>query len=129
MLPPNLDVKTGVTVTLDLPYPPSINHYWRRVGARTILSRKGREYRARVLAQLGMATEPALRGPLAVEIKVSAPDRRRRDLDNVLKALLDAMQHANVYVDDSQVVWLLVEKHPPRDGGSVQVTITELQKW
>ncbi len=27
---------------LTLPYPPSVNHYWRRVGLRTLISREGR---------------------------------------------------------------------------------------
>jgi hypothetical protein len=26
---------------LKLPYPASVNHYWRRVGARTLISRGG----------------------------------------------------------------------------------------
>ena len=29
-------------MVLTLPYPPSINHYWRRVGPRTLISREGR---------------------------------------------------------------------------------------
>jgi hypothetical protein len=29
---------------LTLPYPPSVNHYYRRVGPRTLISREGREY-------------------------------------------------------------------------------------
>ena len=27
---------------VELPYPPSINHYWRRVGRTTLISREGR---------------------------------------------------------------------------------------
>ena len=32
-------------VTLELPWPPSVNHYYRRVGPRTLISREGRQYR------------------------------------------------------------------------------------
>ncbi|MEY4713325.1 MAG: hypothetical protein RIS88_2775 [Pseudomonadota bacterium] len=31
------------------------------------------------------------------------PDRRRRDLDNTLKATQDAMTHAGIWDDDSQI--------------------------
>ena len=35
-----------------LPYPPSINRYWRRVGSRTLISREGRAFRRNVCALL-----------------------------------------------------------------------------
>jgi crossover junction endodeoxyribonuclease RusA len=38
-----------------------------------------------------------------VEIIAAMPDRRRRDLDNIQKAILDALTHAGVWEDDSQV--------------------------
>ena len=37
---------------VELPYPPSINHYWRRVGPRTLISREDRRFRERVMAIL-----------------------------------------------------------------------------
>jgi len=39
-------------IDVDLPYPPSINHYWRRVGPRTLISREGRRFREHVMAIL-----------------------------------------------------------------------------
>lgn len=53
---------------------------------------------------------------LRVEISVTPPDRRRRDLDNLLKAVLDSMQAAAVYYDDSQIDELLVIRRPVRKG-------------
>lgn len=37
---------------------------------------------------------------LKVTITAYRPDNRRRDLDNLLKAVLDALTHAGVYEDD-----------------------------
>lgn len=37
--------ETGLS--LHLPYPPTINHYWRRVGAQTKISGEGQRFRAR----------------------------------------------------------------------------------
>jgi crossover junction endodeoxyribonuclease RusA len=62
-------------------------------------------------------------GPLEVEVEVHPPDNRRRDIDNVQKALLDALQHGGVYADDSQIVRLTIEKRPPWPGGKTVVSI------
>ena len=112
-------------IQLELPYPPSINHYWRRVGPRTIISRGGRQFRQNVLVALTAMGIKPLAGRLAVEIEVYPPDARRRDIDNVQKALLDALQHARVYNDDSQIVWLLTKRAKIVRGGKVIVRITE----
>jgi Holliday junction resolvase RusA-like endonuclease len=108
---------------VELPYPPSINHYWRRVGPRTLISREGRRFRQRVLATLAARRVEPLAGPLAVEIDIFPPDRRRRDIDNVQKALLDALQQGGAYLDDSQIVRLTIAKHEPLDGGKTLVRI------
>jgi Holliday junction resolvase RusA-like endonuclease len=107
----------------ELPYPPSINHYWRRVGPRTLISRAGRRFRQRVVASLaGRRLEP-LAGPLVVEVEIYPPDHRRRDIDNVQKALLDALQHGGVYLDDSQIIRLTITKCEPVVGGKTVVRI------
>lgn len=111
---------------LNLPYPPSINHYWRRVGARTLISRGGRVFRQAVCSILAAYAVKPLNGPLAVEVQVHPPDKRRRDVDNVQKALLDALQHGGAYVDDSQIVRLAIEKREPVEGGKTIVRIREL---
>jgi Holliday junction resolvase RusA-like endonuclease len=111
---------------IELPYPPSVNHYWRRVGTRTLISREGRRFRARVVAALAARQIKPLPGPLAVEVEVYPPDRRRRDLDNVLKALLDALEHGGAYADDAQIVRLTLVKGESVAGGHTTVRIRSL---
>jgi crossover junction endodeoxyribonuclease RusA len=106
-----------------LPYPPSINHYWRRVGPRTLISREGRRFRGRVLAILAAMRIQPIVGRLAVQVQIYPPDNRRRDIDNVQKALLDAMQHGGAYADDSQIVRLTIDKCEPVEGGKTVVRI------
>lgn len=110
---------------LDLPYPPSVNHYWRRVGARTLISRGGRRYRKDVCATLAADRVAPMEGRLAVRVVVRPPDRRRRDLDNLGKGLLDALSHAGVYADDSQIDRLAFERGEVVPLGGVTVEITE----
>jgi len=92
----------SVTIS-GLPFPPSVNHYWRHVGHRTLISRTGRAYRQQVLHDVEQLGLRAITGPIKLEVIATRPDRRRRDLDNLLKSLLDALDHADVYEDDSQI--------------------------
>ena len=112
---------------LELPYPPSINHYWRRVGPRTLISREGRRFRERVVAILAAMHIRPLAGNLAVHVEVFPPDRRRRDIDNVQKALFDALEHGGAYADDSQIVKLTIEKGEPVEGGKTLVRIRKTE--
>lgn len=114
-------------IQLDLPWPPSLNHYYRRVGARTLISRAGRLYRATVVRQLRHHHSSPLLGRLQVSIQAYPPDRRRRDLDNAQKALLDALQHAGIYGDDSQIDHLEIARCEPITGGRMEVTIRPVE--
>ena len=119
------------TVNLQLPWPPSVNTYWRHISlrgkARVLVSKAGREYRVAVqravLAARGVAQ---MAGDVRVSIVAYPPDRRARDVDNLLKAVLDGMQAAGVYLNDTQICTLAITKsrtiHP---GGTLSVSVTE----
>lgn len=108
---------------VELPYPPSVNHYYRHVGPRTLISRKGRRFREHVAASLAAEGVRRLAGPIELEVVIFPPDRRRRDIDNVQKALLDALEHGGAYHDDSQIVKLTIEKRTLVPGGRTLVRI------
>lgn len=101
-------------VELTLPYPPSANSYWRhptsgRGAGKHLISEEGRTYRRLVddaveqLRYEGLLSRHPLSTRLSVFLTVSAPDNRRRDLDNLPKALFDALTHSGVWNDDSQI--------------------------
>lgn len=115
-------------ITLILPWPPSVNHYWRRVGYKTVISKKGREYRKAVESIVAEENKGVkLKGNLHLYIKLMQPDRRRRDVDNFSKAPLDALQSAGVFEDDSQISKATVEKiEPDGDGGRLLIWIKQL---
>lgn len=116
------------SVDLILPYPPSVNHYWRHTSRGTFLTARAKRYRVDViLAVKSQASKlVSLSGAVSVSIIAHAPDRRRRDLDNLLKATLDAMDHAGVYGDDSQIRKLALEWGEPCDGGELQVDVSPI---
>lgn len=115
-----------MTRTYELPYPPSVNHYWRRVGWRTLISREGRRYRREVVALLAAQRARPLGGRLFVRVTVFPPDRRAFDLDNRLKALLDALQQGGAFHDDSQIDELVIKRGAVVPDGKTIVEITEI---
>lgn len=115
-------------VTLQLPYPPSINHHYSYVRGRPVLSKEARSYRRRVRSLLAHEKVEPLTGPLAVRIEMYPPDKRRRDCDNVQKAVLDALQQGGLFWDDSQVVWLLTERMQPTKHGKTVVTVGQIKE-
>jgi crossover junction endodeoxyribonuclease RusA len=112
-------------IELELPFPPSVNHYYRRVGPRTLISREGRRFRERVCSLLAAIGVRPLAGPLRLEIDVYPPDRRRRDVDNLQKGLLDALEHGGLYRNDSQIADLRIKRRGCVPGGRTLVRIWE----
>lgn len=114
-------------MTLTLPWPPSVNHYYarnRNGGVR--IGTRGRAYRTSVLATVMEAGRPRFgTARLSVSVEAHPPTRRRFDLDNLGKATLDALEHAGVYQNDGQIDHLSITRHEPQKPGKLVVTITE----
>jgi len=114
-------------IEITLPWPPSVNTYWRNFDGRMIISARGRDYRETVGDQMTLQKMMKhFKGQLKVEIEAFRPDKRRRDLDNLLKATLDGLAHAGVYEDDSQIVDLRI--YWAKDiGGMLKIKIEEIE--
>lgn len=112
------DKKIGIDrIVLHLPWPPTVNTYWRHSRGRHYISARGLSYRkdvdvkARIFA--GLFPKEV---KLSVHVDAFPPDRRRRDLDNISKCLLDSLQHAGVYEDDYQIDELSLKRQELKDG-------------
>jgi crossover junction endodeoxyribonuclease RusA len=96
-------------LTVALPYPPTVNHYYVRSRFGVVLGARGREYREVVRAALQEKGVPAFsREALSFTLAVFPPDKRVRDLDNVIKAVQDAATHAGLWPDDFSICELHV---------------------
>lgn len=124
---------------LELPWPPTVNTYWRRHGHTIHISNRGREYRKSVAASLiangrGVSTGRdgqypiPLRGRLKVTFEACPPDRRKRDIDNLLKSAIDSLTHAGAWEDDEQIDDLRIVRGEIVKGGSLVVEVTELKQ-
>ena len=94
------------------------------------MSRRGRDYKKKVQARL---QELILTGKitsfedqkLSVAIACHAPDKRKRDLDNILKPVLDACQ-GWIFDDDSQIENLFVKRMAQKAYGFIIIEINSI---
>ena len=111
---------------LMLPYPPSVNHYWGQSGKQKFLGKKGKEFRMAVAEACAEAGVEMMTGRLSVHVALFPPDRRMRDVDNVLKPLLDACEHAGCFENDNQIDELHIIRQEVRKGGACTILILPL---
>ena len=112
---------------IKLPWPPTVNHYYTVARNRKILSKEGRIYKAAAALMASNQARPTS-GPYAIYIVARPPDKRRRDLDNVLKPLLDVLQESGLIADDSEIDALRIVRADPIKDGSVEVRIDGVAK-
>lgn len=120
-------------IKITLPWPPSMNTYWRHItkgplAGRSLISERGRLYRKTVIDQCAAEglSNTRMGGRLSVTLLAFPPDRRKRDLDNLPKGLLDALKHAGVYEDDGQIDELVIRRCSVVQDGGVRVEIRRL---
>jgi crossover junction endodeoxyribonuclease RusA len=126
-LPGREPVGEAQRIEVTLPWPPSVNTYWRHpttgpLAGRHMISEKGRLYRAMVKEFAWNL--PIVRGHCSVMITAYPPDRRQRDLDNLLKSLIDSIAHAALIENDYLIDDLRITRKENRPNGSVQLVIT-----
>ena len=130
-------------IELELPWPPCINHY--KKPGRIVRTVTGKLYQMKVNTNettrfyyevwvkiRNMKAREGLKSfqgsTISVEVDAYPPDKRKRDLDGILKVLLDSMQRGGLYDDDYQIARLLVTRKDMIEQGKVVVRIQELNK-
>lgn len=96
-------------ISLRLPLPPSVNHYWGTVfrGKRACVyvTKRGLAYRADVkqaVRERFGAVVPC-RQMVGVSVVMTETTRYHMDGDNVWKCLLDALPHSGLFLSDAQI--------------------------
>lgn len=111
-----------------LPWPPSVNSYWRHptkgpLAGRHLISVEGRAYRIAVKRAMDEQRFESLGASrVSVSILAEPPDRRRRDLDNLMKGILDALCEGGLYDDDSQIDDLRIIRGQVHAPGCIHLT-------
>ena len=116
-------------ITLKIPIPPSVNAAYRVVNNRPILSREARAYRKHIQQEWPATGQAFGNQKIAIVIYVTLGNKIRRDLDNLCKVSLDALQHAGWYDSD----WCIDDLHiirlkPQKDNPHLLITISEIDE-
>lgn len=83
--------------------PPTVNHmYIARKGGGKALSAEAETFRKLVLSRVSEARPVVPDGPLSLTVRLWFGDRRKCDIDNRLKAAIDALALA-LRFDDSRI--------------------------
>jgi crossover junction endodeoxyribonuclease RusA len=94
----------NITIFLSsLPVPKS-NRYVRKKNGRVFRPPQVLHWEARALWEIRRQYDgESLKKPLAVEVYFFLPDRRKRDIDNMLKTLWDVLEKAGVVENDNLI--------------------------
>lgn len=104
-------------IGFELPFPPSVNHTWMRgKGNRLYSCAKVKDFHKLAALLISDAkntfntVEFPIKGRLSVTITLNERDKRRRDIDNSSKSLLDACTKNGLWNDDHQVDELIIRR-------------------
>lgn len=106
--------------------PPTVNHYWVEAGYRgcKYLSHRAHHFRAVIQRFVKPINYP---GEVQVFMEYHVPDKVKRDADNVVKPIFDALMKAQLICDDSQISNFVMMKQPVFKGGKLKVKVVKGQ--
>lgn len=114
--------------TITLPWPPAVNNLYMNVGKRRVRTARYDAWLNEATIRARLQRPKPVRGDFGVYATFNRPDRRRRDLDGLLKAPLDLLVKLGVIDDDSgaQTITMAWSDAPIGKPGLCRITITAI---
>lgn len=122
--------ETPRKTSFSLPYPSglSVNRYLVRATRQIYLNPKVKQYYREVYWLIHTYKIPSFEDrDIEVSIEIYPPTRRRMDVDNCLKVVLDALQNCGMYNNDNQIRKLTIERREVVDNSRLDIEIKGLQ--
>lgn len=120
-------------ITLELPYPVSVNSIWRVYKGRQSVTPEARRYRNEVKYICSQQKVKMIRGPVSIVVevrpKLTISGRASKvliDLDNSLKLVLDALQGIAIN-NDRDVKRIYAYYGEPVESGGLIISIEEYE--
>jgi len=105
-------MKRTPAVALDLPVKPiSVNALYK---GKRYKSEEYKNFESELAYNLPLDARIGLEGPLVLEATFYITNMRQ-DLDNLLKGLLDVLEHCGVYSNDKQIVAIRATKEKAKE--------------
>lgn len=95
------------TISLDLPWPPTQNHIWRKGRGRVYRNPKYLDWIAEAGWKIKAANPKPIQGRFGAFVTLYPPNKREIDVDNRTKVLLDLAQRMGLIENDSKCRLLL----------------------
>ena len=98
------------TMKIHLPYPVSVNAMYRNVrGKGRVKTRKYSDWIFVACLKHGSRDIERVPGKICIHIEVKRPDKRKRDIDNLAKGVLDFLTLQQIIDDDRNVEKVIIE--------------------
>ena len=104
---------------------PSVNHYWLANGHKRYISSKGREFKRMLSIEAKRIGCSAIDGDIKIVINWYKKGKRRGDLDNILKVIMDSLNGIG-YHDDSQVKIIIAHMHENYGVDAVDISLFKI---
>jgi len=107
--------------------PISMNTMYRTLNGRIILSESGRKFKSAMSKSI--ITHPDkqfISGIISVEINLQFKDKRKRDVDNYAKAILDCAK-THLFEDDSSIFKLTMTKRLGMPDNSIEIIVQSME--
>ena len=118
--------ENGISLAIELPWPPSANRYWRRKGHIIHVSTEAKNYKNQVAWILLPHKIKIISDRIYLNIEAYPPDKRMRDLDNLIKITLDSLQYARLFENDEQIDKISIERKEVVKSGKIIVSLQNI---
>lgn len=104
--------------------PPSVNNYWLDSGkGRKRLSKRARHFTAVMKRFINPCRYEGL---VSLSVQFAPPNKRKRDMDNILKPILDSLMKCGLILDDEQAYELVVKRLPIQKNGKLVISVKKI---
>ena len=110
-------------IDVEVDWPPSANNNWMIRRGRFVKTNEAACYK-RLIGNLSYTWEKiTFLKDIEVSIKAYPPDNRKRDIDNLLKITLVALQETHLFENDEQIRKITIERMHKCDKGKLQIRL------
>lgn len=110
-------------IEVEVDWPPSANKNWMIRRGRFVSTDAAACYK-RLIKDLSYTWEKiTFLKDIEITIKAFPPDKRKRDIDNLLKVTLDSLQNTHLFENDEQIRKITIERMHKCDKGKLQIRL------